>query len=101
MEKCALPISYDEKDESHYVALEIKKLLDSGKDASDIAILYRTNAQSRVIEEELLKDNIPYRIVGGFSFYQRKEIKDLLAYLLLIFNIKDDVSFLSVIVTTK
>lgn len=93
--------AYDEKDESHYTAKEIKKLLDEGKDASDIAILYRTNAQSRVIEEELLKDNIPYRIVGGFSFYQRKEIKDLLAYLKLIFNPKDDVSFLRVINTPK
>ena len=93
--------AYDEKDESHYTAMEIKKLLDAGKDASDIAILYRTNAQSRVIEEELLKQNIPYRIVGGFSFYQRKEIKDLLAYLKLIYNPKDDVSFLRVINTPK
>ena len=93
--------AYDEKDESYYTAMEIKKLLDAGKDASDIAILYRTNAQSRVIEEELLKQNIPYRIVGGFSFYQRKEIKDLLAYLKLIYNPKDDVSFLRVINTPK
>ena len=93
--------AYDEKDESHYTAMEIKKLLDSGKDASDIAILYRTNAQSRVIEEELLKQNIPYRIVGGFSFYQRKEIKDLLAYLKLIYNPKDDISLLRVINTPK
>ena len=93
--------AYDEKDESHYTAMEIKKLLDEGKDASDIAILYRTNAQSRVIEEELLKQNIPYRIVGGFSFYQRKEIKDLLAYLKLIYNPKDDISLLRVINTPK
>ncbi len=93
--------AYDEKDESHYTAMEIKKLLDTGKDASDIAVLYRTNAQSRVIEEELLKQNIPYRIVGGFSFYQRKEIKDLLAYLKLIYNPKDDVSLLRVINTPK
>lgn len=93
--------AYDEKDESHYTAMEIKKLLNDDKSASDIAILYRTNAQSRVIEEELLKQNIPYRIVGGFSFYQRKEIKDLLAYLKLIYNPKDDISFLRVINTPK
>ena len=93
--------AYDEKDESHYTAMEIKKLLDEGKDASDIAILYRTNAQSRVIEEELLKQNIPYRIVGGFSFYQRKEIKDLLSYLKFIDNPKDTVSFERMIQTPK
>ena len=81
--------------------MTIKKLLNEGKDASDIAVLYRTNAQSRVIEEELLKQNIPYRIVGGFSFYQRKEIKDLLAYLKLIYNPKDDVSLLRVINSPK
>ncbi len=96
-EKITYYRAYDEKDESHYVAMEIKKLTSNGKDASDIAVLYRTNAQSRVIEEELLKQNIPYRIVGGFSFYQRKEIKDLLAYLKLIYNPKDDISLLRVI----
>ena len=100
-EKITYYRAYDEKDESHYTAMTIKKLLNEGKDASDIAVLYRTNAQSRVIEEELLKQNIPYRIVGGFSFYQRKEIKDLLAYLKLIYNPKDDVSLLRVINSPK
>ena len=79
----------------------IKKIQDSGKSLSQVAILYRTNAQSRVMEEELLKDSIPYHIVGGLSFYSRKEIKDLLAYLKLIYNEKDDVSFLRVINTPK
>ena len=100
-EKITYYRAYDEKDESHYVAMEIKKLLAKNIDATNMAILYRTNAQSRVIEEELLKQNIPYRIVGGFSFYQRKEIKDLLAYLKLIYNPKDDVSFLRIINTPK
>src|SRR4029079_18232774 len=56
----------------------------------DIAILYRTNAQSRVFEEQLRKQNLPYRIFGGLSFYQRKEVKDILAYLRLSINEKDD-----------
>ena len=93
--------AYDEKDESHYTAMTIKKLIEEGVDASDIAVLYRTNAQSRVVEEEFLKQNIPYHIVGGFSFYQRKEIKDLLAYLKLIYNPKDDISLLRIINTPK
>ncbi len=59
----------------------------------DMAILYRTNAQSRAFEEHLRRANIPYQIVGGISFYQRKEIKDLMAYLKLIANVKDDISF--------
>jgi len=60
---------------------------------SEMAVLYRTNAQSRAFEEQLLRRNLPYQIVGGISFYQRKEIKDLMAYLRLIANPKDDVSF--------
>ncbi len=93
--------AYDEKDEAHFVSSTIKKLKENGKKLKDIAILYRTNAQSRVMEEELLKNSIPYHIVGGFSFYSRKEIKDLLAYLKLIYNEKDNVSFLRVINTPK
>ena len=56
----------------------------------DIAILYRTNAQSRVFEEHLRRQNIAYRVFGGLSFYQRKEVKDALAYLRLVINLKDD-----------
>ncbi len=63
----------------------------------EMAVLYRTNAQSRPFEEHLRRENIPYQIVGGIAFYQRKEIKDLLAYLKLIVNVKDDVSFQRVI----
>ena len=66
-----------------------------------MAILYRTNAQSRVFEQELLKQNIPYRIIGSFYFYSRKEIKDLLAYMRLVYNPDDDLSLLRVINTPK
>ena len=100
-EKVTYYRAYDQLDEAHQVASFIKKIQDSGKSLSQVAILYRTNAQSRVMEEELLKDSIPYHIVGGLSFYSRKEIKDLLAYLKLIYNEKDDVSFLRVINTPK
>lgn len=93
--------AYDGKDEAHFVSHMIKKLKEENVSLEEIAILYRTNAQSRTIEEELLKDNIPYHIVGGFSFYQRKEIKDLLAYLKLIHNPKDNVSLLRAINTPK
>lgn len=100
-EKVTYYRAYDQLDEAHQVASFIKKIQKAGKPLNKVAILYRTNAQSRVMEEELLKDNIPYHIVGGLSFYSRKEIKDLLAYLKLIYNEKDDVSFLRVINTPK
>jgi len=93
--------SFNERDEAFYVIREIKSLLSKGINNSDIAVLYRTNAQSRIMEEELLKENIPYRVVGSFYFYSRKEIKDLLAYLRLIYNDKDNVSLLRVINTPK
>ncbi len=93
--------SYDEKDEAHYVAATAKSLIEKGVDPEEIAVLYRTNAQSRTIEEELLKEHVPYRIVGGLNFYQRKEIKDLLAYLRLIHNPKDNVSLLRIINVPK
>ena len=87
----------DEKDEAYYVVSEINKLLDNGSKLSDIAILYRTNAQSRNLEDELLLNNIPYKVVGSVYFYNRKEIKDLMAYLKLIYNKDDDVSLTRII----
>ena len=89
--------AFDERDESFYVIKEIRKLLDDGVNPNDICVLYRANAQSRGIEDAFLENNISYRIVGSFAFYQRKEIKDLLSYLKLIHNEKDDVSLLRVI----
>ena len=87
----------DEKDEASYVTREIRSLVNNGVSLDDIAVLYRTNAQSRTIEEGFLNSNIPYKIVGAFAFYSRKEIKDLLAYLKLIYNTKDDVSLMRII----
>ncbi|HYK73820.1 MAG TPA: DNA helicase PcrA [Pseudoneobacillus sp.] len=91
-----------EQGEAQFVIGRIKELVDSGKrKASEIAILYRTNAQSRVMEESLLKSNIEYSIVGGIKFYDRKEIKDILAYLRLIANPDDDISLQRVINVPK
>ncbi len=86
-----------EQTESFFVVGKIKEMLQGERKPSDIAILYRTNAQSRVIEEALLKSNITYQIVGGTKFYDRKEIKDILAYLRLISNPDDDISLSRII----
>lgn len=90
-----------ESDEAYYVVKGIKQAISNGNNYDDIAVLYRTNAQSRNLEEAMLKENIPYRVVGSFYFYSRKEIKDLLAYLRLIHNEKDNISLLRVINTPK
>ena len=87
----------DQLDEANFVRNSINKLIDDGVELNEIAVLYRTNAQSRNIEEALLKDNIPYKVVGSFYFYNRKEIKDLIAYLKLIYNPSDDLSLERVI----
>lgn len=93
--------SYDEQDEAHYVMDRIKRLINAGEDKEGIAVLYRTNAQSRNMEEALLRENIPYKVVGSFYFYNRKEIKDLISYLKLIYNQNDDVSLMRVINVPK
>ena len=93
--------AYNEADEAAYVIRKIKELVNRDVEYKDIAVLYRTNAQSRVLEEAFLKENLPYRVVGSFYFYSRKEIKDLIAYLRLIHNSKDNVSLLRVINTPK
>jgi len=91
----------DEKDEAYYVVNEIKNLLLSGVESKNIAVLYRTNAQSRNMEEAMLSHNIPYKVIGSFYFYNRKEIKDLIAYLKLIYNTSDDLNLVRVINTPK
>ena len=91
----------DEKDEVRLVTDEIRKLLNEGYTYNDFAILYRTNAQSRNVEDAILKLNYPYRVVGSYYFYKRKEIKDLLCYLRLISNHQDDVSLERVINVPK
>lgn len=95
-EKILNYLARDERDEALFITNEIQEL--SKKYAlNDIAVLYRTNAQSRVIEETLLSAGIPYKIISGFRFYERKEIKDLLALLRVIFNPADSLSLLRVI----
>ncbi len=91
-----------EQDEAMFVTGKIQDLVKKkNRKYSDIAILYRTNAQSRALEEVLVKSNIPYNIVGGTKFYDRKEIKDLLAYLRLVSNPDDDISLTRVINVPK
>lgn len=87
-----------EQEEALYVADTIQQLVQSGKyQPSDVAILYRTNAQSRAIEDTFVKSGISYQMVGGMRFYDRKEIKDMIAYLRLITNPDDDISFQRVV----
>ncbi len=84
----------DERDEAVFVASTIDNIVrEEGKNFKDFAVLYRTNAQSRTIEEALLKSNIPYTMVGGTKFYSRKEIRDVISYLNLIANPADNISF--------
>jgi DNA helicase-2/ATP-dependent DNA helicase PcrA len=91
-----------EQGEALFVTGKIKELVETKqRKFSDFAILYRTNAQSRAMEEMLVKANIPYTIVGGTKFYDRKEIKDLLAYLRLVANLDDDISFVRIINVPK
>lgn len=100
------PIEYyrgqSEKDEAYFVIRKIQELMDSSHyHYGDFAVLYRTNAQSRVLEETLLQSNIPYKIVGGNRFYDRKEIRDVLAYIRLLVNPADDMSLTRIINVPK
>ncbi|MCR5183008.1 MAG: DUF3553 domain-containing protein [Clostridia bacterium] len=81
-----------DKEEAEYVAKEIEFLLRLGKTEDDIAVLYRTNRQSRLFEDSLRKRKIPYQVLSGFSFYERKETKDMISYMRLVVNPKDDVA---------
>lgn len=87
--------------EADHVISHVKKLKGNGMNLNDIACLYRTNAQSRALEEAFVRANIPYKVVGGVNFYQRKEIKDILAYLKTINNGKDDVAVKRIINVPK
>lgn len=90
--KIKLYVAINEIDEARFVVKKIEELREKGINLSQIAILYRTNAQSRTFEEALILFNIPYRIIGGIKFYQRKEIKDIISYLRIILNDKDFLS---------
>jgi DNA helicase-2/ATP-dependent DNA helicase PcrA len=91
----------NEHDEAKFIASEILKGVDEGRNYNEYAVLYRTNAQSRVIEEMFMNYRIPYRIVGSLKFYDRKEVKDILSYLRLIQNPSDDVSLRRIINVPK
>ena len=85
-------VADDQHDEARFVSEEIDQLVDAGRKASDVAVFYRTNAQSRVFEEVFIRTGQPYRVVGGVRFYERREIRDALAYLRLLVNADDVVS---------
>lgn len=93
--------AYDGKHEIQLVLDEIKRLLEDGYKKSDISVLYRTNAQARLVEEMFLKSSMPYKVVGSYYFYSRKEIKDLICYLRLILNNDDEISLRRVINVPK
>lgn len=96
-EKVRVFTGSNEYDEARYIAREVKKLFDETGKFSDCAVLYRTNAQSRVIEEMLMRESIPYKVLSGLRFYDRKEIKDVIAYLRVVYNPDDDVSLARII----
>ena len=89
--------AYNDDMETTRVVDEIKNLLNEGYQRKDMAVFYRTNAQSRAMEDKMVKENIPYKVFGSYYFYKRKEIKDLVAYLKLIANHDDDVSLTRII----
>jgi DNA helicase-2/ATP-dependent DNA helicase PcrA len=96
--KVVVAQTYDEQEEAQAVAREALRLVAEGDyRLGDIAVLYRTNAQSRALEEVLLRRGVPYRLIGGLRFYERREVKDVLAYLRLIANPQDTLSFSRVI----
>lgn len=100
-EPISLYRAMNEHDEAFFVVQQIRQYVEQGKSRKDCAILYRTNAQSRVLEECMVMENIPYTLVGGVKFYERKEIKDVLAYLRLLANMSDDISLTRVINVPK
>ncbi len=98
-EKIAIYTAFNEIDEARFISGRIKQWRDEGKKLDEVAILYRSNAQSRLLEEALLQGQLPYRIYGGQRFFERQEIKDALAYLRLINNRDDDAAFERIINT--
>ncbi len=89
--------AYNDEEEAEFVAREVERLMAADQPLGSIAVLYRMNAQSRAIEEALVRRRIPYRLVGGVRFYQRREVKDLIAYLRLVHNRLDEASLLRIV----
>ena len=98
-EKITVYEAYNEEEEGLFAAREITRLLARGEieKRGDVAVMYRTNAQSRAIEEQFLRANIPYKVIGSRKFYERKEIKDMVAYLRLLLNKHDELSLKRII----
>ncbi len=93
--------AYDEQEEADYVAREVLQILRKDHTPNDLAVMYRTNAQSRALEEAFVRHSIPYRLIGATRFYSRMEIKDILGYLRLVQNPDDDISFVRIINTPR
>ena len=91
-EKITLYVADDEQAEARYIGRQIDALVDAGRTAGDIAIFYRANAQSRALEDQLIRVGLPYRVVGGTRFYERREIKDAMAYLQVLANPEDEIN---------
>ena len=95
-------VADDEHDEARFVSEEIDRLTDAGDvRAGDVAVFYRTNAQSRVFEEVFIRIGLPYKVVGGVRFYERREVRDALAYLRMLVNPADQVSLRRILNTPK
>jgi DNA helicase-2/ATP-dependent DNA helicase PcrA len=94
-------VADDERDEARFVSGEIDTLTDAGSRPGDVAVFYRTNAQSRVFEEVFIRLGMPYRVVGGVRFYERREVRDALAYLRVLVNADDEVSLRRIVNTPK
>jgi DNA helicase II / ATP-dependent DNA helicase PcrA len=100
-EKISLYTAFDQEDEAHYIVEQVKNHVANGGSYSDCTVLYRANAMSRIIEEAFLQVPIPYKMLGGYTFYDRREIKDIMAYLKSLTNPQDEISLLRIINTPK
>lgn len=100
-EKIRVYQAADERDEGRWIGSEIEKLHDRGTSYDDVAVFYRTNAQSRILEDMFLRAGVPYKIVGGTRFFDRQEVRDVMAYLKVVVNPDDDVAALRVVNTPR
>ena len=100
-DKISVYLASDERDEGRWIAGEIEKRRGEGVSYNNMAVFYRTNAQSRMLEDMLLRAGVPYRIVGGTRFFDRAEIRDVMAYLTLVVNPADDIAAKRVINVPK
>lgn len=100
-EKVRVYQSADERDEGRWIGSEIEKLHDKGASYDDMAVFYRTNAQSRILEDMFLRAGVPYKVVGGTRFFDRQEVRDVMAYLKVVVNPDDDVAALRVVNTPR